>query len=95
MLFKFWRARKNADRSSRGKFVGNSCVAGAAGSVSVAGSDGAGVGSGFENCNILGLGITNKGFPVRIIRVVVATYIGMAARINMPKTNPAKPRSSA
>lgn len=42
-----------------------------------------------------GTGIVNKGFLVRIINVAVAMYNGNAANMNMPNTNPGKPRSWA
>ena len=44
---------------------------------------------------IFGMGIVISGCLVRTISVVVATYKGNAARINMPKTKPGKPRNCA
>ena len=42
-----------------------------------------------------GNGILKSGFFVRKIIFVVAMYIGIAAKIKMPKTKPGKPRSWA
>lgn len=44
---------------------------------------------------IFGVGIVISGFLLRIISVVVAMYSGNADNISKPKTNPAKPCSSA
>ncbi len=44
---------------------------------------------------ILGNGNVISGFFVRIIIVVVATYKGIADKINIPNTNPPKPRNCA
>ena len=97
------RARMNAKRNSAGMSAGNSMgvstSSGPSEGVSDSGS-GVGVGSvgaGFKKAGILifGNGIVISGFLVRIISVVVAMYNGNAASINMPKTNPGKPRSWA
>ena len=94
------RARVNAARTSAGiVFAGVlGVVSGAGGGASVALDAGAGavvgasIGTGVIN---FGNGILNSGFFVRITILVVAMYIGTAAKINMPNTNPGNPRNSA
>ncbi len=48
-----------------------------------------------KSCGILGSGIVNSGFFVRMIRVVVAMYNDGAASSNMPNTKPGNPRRRA
>ena len=68
----------------------------------VVGFSGSGVGSGSggggganARCTHSGIGNVNKGFLLRIITYVVAMYIGAAAKINMPNTNPPNPARRA
>lgn len=97
------RARINAKRNSAGISGGNSVgVSTSSGpNVGVSDSDwGIGadsVDADFKKVGILifGMGIVISGCLVRTISVVVATYKGNAARINIPKTKPGKPRNCA
>ena len=88
------RARKNAPRSSRGRPSGNGFSDGV--SVADGGVLSAGVVAGTCDVNArfknFGIGIVNSGAPLRATNVVVAIYIGNAARIKSPNTKPANPR---
>ena len=68
--------------------------AGSSSGASVVAVSGSGVGAYRSRIN-LGIFISISGFFVRTIIVAVAAYIGIAASINMPNTNPANPRSCA
>lgn len=93
------RMRINAWRSSVGISGGRGgstagFVSGAGGSGCAGGTGaGAGVGGGGTNARfiMLGMEMENRNFLFRIITVVVAMYIGMAARIKIPNTNPPNP----
>lgn len=92
-----WRARIKAPRISFGILVGILCVS----------DSGTGVGAGASISGALGVAgrgnialnifviyvvfMVTIGCWVRIISTVVAIYIGIAAKINMPNTNPANP----
>lgn len=97
------RARMNAKRNSAGMSGGRSVgVSSSSGprvgvSDSVSGVGAGSAGAGLNNAGILifGIGIVIRGFFVRTISVVVATYNGNAARIKMPNTKPGKPRNWA
>lgn len=91
----FW-VRINASCISGGMSSGifiSGAVAGVSGSAGL----GAGVGAvaGLNTDAMRGVGIVINGFLLRTINVVVAMYNGNAANINMPKTKPPKPCSSA
>lgn len=92
------RARINAARNSVGMVF---CCAGCSSDVSF--SSGASElsvsavavfssGTGSKN---FGRGTVNSGFLVRKMIIVVAMYVGIAAKISIPKTKPGKPRSCA
>ena len=87
------RARINAPRNSVGMPSGN--VSGVGSSFFCSGADSGSLGGGGGGAKALfinpGTGISNSGFFVRAIIVVVATYNGTAAKIKMPNTNPPKP----
>ena len=93
------RARINAMRNSAGMSSGSSVFAYSSSgprvgvSDSVSGVWGAIIVLGFKNDGIfiVGTGIVTSGFFVRTINVVVAIYIGNAASIKIPNTNPGKP----
>lgn len=92
-------AKRNSAGISGGKSVGASTSSGPRVGVSDSGS-GVGAGSVVVALNkagilIFGIGIVIKGFFVRTISVVVATYNGNAANIKMPNTNPGNPRNWA
>ena len=95
------RARMNATRNSAGMSGGNSVGVSTSSGPNVGFSDsGWGIGAGSVDADfkkvgilILGTGIVISGCLVRTISVVVATYSGNAARINMPKTKPGNPRN--
>ena len=91
------RARMNAACNSGGMSADNpgllfwgSCSG--SGSVSGAG-DASTVFANKCDSGIFGTGIVTRGFLLRMISVVVATYIGSADNINMPNTNPGNPSS--
>lgn len=97
------RARINAKRNSAGisggSSVGVSASSGPRAGVSDSGSgvEAGSAGAGLNKAGILifGIGIVIRGFLVRTISVVVATYNGNAARIKMPNTKPGNPRNWA
>ena len=97
------RARINAKRNSAGisggSSVGVSASSGPRAGVSDSGSgvEAGSAGACLNKAGILifGIGIVIRGFLVRTISVVVATYNGNAARIKMPNTNPGNPRNCA
>ena len=92
-------AKRNSAGISGGSSVGVSTSSGPRAGVSDSGSgaDAGSTGAGLNNAGILifGIGIVIRGFFVRTISVVVATYKGNAARIKMPNTKPGNPRNWA
>ena len=93
------RARINAARSSVGiSFGAGVGVVSTIGAVSAVWGSVSWVGlivSSGTGCINCGNGIVNNGFLVRKMILVVAMYIGIAAKISIPKTKPGKPRSCA
>lgn len=89
------RARIYGTRISSGKFGGNSlpvfsdsCVFSGVCVVVCGFGSSRGVG-----CKNFGICILNSGARLRTMMVVVAMYIGIAASIKIPNTNPGKPRN--
>ena len=92
------RARINAPRNSLGNSAGNGLSAGAA--VAVGASSDFLSAADFADFlgnlgNHAGHETVMGGLPVRTTSVVVAAYSGNADSINIPNTNPGKPRNCA
>ncbi len=99
-----WRARINAGLISLGMFDGKECGGASSdgvadGVVDVGVADGVGAVAGVllfsDSRKNHGVGIVISGFLVLMIMLVVAMYMGNAARIKMPNTNPANPVNCA